>query len=96
MRRKRGERNFTGLRSWFRNAPACSPLPRKLERVLAKLEPQSDQHAFLGFLRNVDDAKALTGCVEDLFNAVTDYQVRVTYPGPICSEHPVRFQSNRE
>ena len=76
--RKRGEWNFRGLCS-YKHASAGSPFHRKLERVLTKLEPLSDQHVFLKFLRNVDNAKALTGFVQDLANAVTDYQVRAAY-----------------
>ena len=51
------------------------PPLRKLEGVIAKLEPLSDQHALVGFLRNVDNAKTLTGFVQELADAVTDYQV---------------------
>ena len=51
------------------------PSLRKLEAVIAKLEPLSDQNALVGFLRNVDNAKTLTGFVQELANAVTDYQV---------------------
>ena len=51
------------------------PTLRKLDGVIAKLEPLSEQHAFIKFLRNVDDAKTLTGFVQDLANAITDYQV---------------------
>jgi len=40
-----------------------------------KLEPLSEQHALLKFLHNVDNAKTLTGFVQELANAVTDYQV---------------------
>ena len=40
-----------------------------------KLEPLSDQHAIVGFLRNVDNAKRLTGFVQELANMITDYQV---------------------
>ena len=48
---------------------------RKLKGVIAKLEPLSEQHALLRFLRNVDYAKTLTGFVQELSNAITDYQV---------------------
>lgn len=51
------------------------PSLRKLEGVIAKLEPLSEQHRLVGFLRNVDNTKALTGFVQDLADAVTDYQV---------------------
>ena len=56
------------------------PSLSKLEGVVAKLEPLSDQHAFIRFLRNVDDAKTLSGFVQELVNAITDYQVRTTGP----------------
>lgn len=46
--------------------------------MISKLEPLSEQHALLGFLRNVDNAKTLNGFVQDLANAITDYQVRAT------------------
>ena len=78
MQKKRGEQNYRGL-CLDNCASAGSPFSRKLERVLMRLEPLSDQNAFLGFLRNVDNAKALTGFVQELANAVTDYQARATY-----------------
>ena len=52
------------------------PPLRTLEGVITKLEPLADQHALVGFLRNVDNTKTLTGFVQELANAVTDYQVR--------------------
>ena len=48
---------------------------RKLEGVIVKLEPLSKQHAFLKFLRNANNAKTLTGFVQELADAITDYQV---------------------
>ena len=42
---------------------------------MAKLEPLSDQHGLIRFLRNVDNAKALTGFVQELADAIIDYQV---------------------
>ena len=64
--------------------------------VLMKLEPLSDKHAIVRFLRNVDHAKALTGFVQDLANAITDYQVRAASPIVIFYEHLARFQYNKE
>ena len=57
--------------------PFAYPLscPRKLDGVITKLEPLSDQHALVRFLRNVDNAKTLTGFVQELADAITDYQV---------------------
>ena len=51
---------------------------RKLDGVITKLEPLSDQHAFIKFLRNVNNAKTLTGFIQELADAITDYQVRTT------------------
>jgi len=56
------------------------PSLRKLEVVTAKLEPLSEQHVLLGFLCNVENAKALNGFVQELADAITDYQVRVAGP----------------
>ena len=49
---------------------------RKLQGVITKLEPLADQNALIGFLRNVDNVKVLTGFVQELSDAITDYQVR--------------------
>ena len=48
--------------------------------VIAKLEPLSEQHALLKFLCNVDNAKTLNGFVQELADAITDYQVRPVGP----------------
>jgi hypothetical protein len=44
---------------------------------MAKLGPLSEQHGLLRFLKNADHANALNGFVQDLADAVTDYQVCV-------------------
>ena len=72
------------------------PSLRKLEGVVAKLEPLSNQYGLVRFLRNVDNAKILTGFVQELADAITDYQVRAASPTVIFNEHPVRFQCNKE
>ena len=61
-----------------------------------KLEPLSDKHAIVRFLCNVDHAKALAGFVQELANAVTDYQVRTASPTVIFYECLARFQCNKE
>ena len=43
--------------------------------VMAKLEPLTEQHALMKFLHNVDNAKQLAGFIQELADAVTDYQV---------------------
>jgi len=48
---------------------------RKLGGIIAKLEPLTEQHVFIGFLHNVDNAKILTGFVQELADAITYYQV---------------------
>jgi len=50
-------------------------LSRKLEGVIVKLKPLSEQHALLKFLRNVDNTKALIGFAQELADTITDYQV---------------------
>ena len=54
------------------------PSPRKLEGVIVKLEPLSEQHGLVKFLRNVENAKTLTGFIQELANAIVDYQVQQT------------------
>ena len=53
---------------------------RKLQGVLAKLEPLTDQNALVGFLRNANNVKVLTGFVQELADAITDYQARAFSP----------------
>jgi len=69
---------------------------RKLEGVVAKLEPFSEQQAFLRFLRNVDNAKTLAEFVQELADAITDYQVRATGAILGFDEHSSRFRYNKE
>ena len=73
--RKGGGQSFGGLYSPDHVSQFAYPPLRKLERVVAKLEPLSDQHGLVGFLRNTDNAKTLTGFVQELGYAITDYQV---------------------
>ena len=51
------------------------PPLRKLKVVIAKLEPLTEQHAFIGLLCNVDNANILAGFVQQLADAIMDYQV---------------------
>ena len=51
------------------------PSPRKLEGVMAKLQPLSKEHSLIKFLHNVDNAKTLTAFVQELADAIMDYQV---------------------
>jgi hypothetical protein len=67
---------------------------RKLEEVIAKLEPLSD-HAFVGFLCNIDYAKTLAGFVQELAYAIGDYQVRAPGPTAIFTERTARFRYNK-
>jgi hypothetical protein len=72
------------------------PSPRKLEGVIAKLEPLSDQRTLIRFLRNVDNAKILGGFAQELADAITDYQVRATSTTVVFTENPARFRYNKE
>jgi len=51
------------------------PSVRKLGGVVMKLKPLSEQHGLIAFLHNVDNAKTLAGFVQELADAITDYQV---------------------
>ena len=48
---------------------------RKLEGIMARLGQLSEQHWFLKFLDNVDNADTLNGFIQGLAYAITDYQV---------------------
>lgn len=74
MQKKGGDWSFRGL-YLYEYMSVCSPPPRKLEGVTAKLEPLSDQHVLVRFLCNIDNAKTLTGFVQELADAIMDYQV---------------------
>jgi len=47
-----------------------------LEKVLTELEPLAEQGKVEGFFNNVKNADKLGGLVEDIRDAVMDYQVR--------------------
>ena len=49
---------------------------RTLSGIIAKLEPLSKQRGLVKFLNNGDHASTLNGFVQNLANAVTDYEVR--------------------
>ena len=53
---------------------------RKLDRIMAKLGPLSEQHGIVKFLKNANHTKTLNVFVQDLDTAVTDYQVCATNP----------------
>lgn len=69
---------------------------RKLEGVVMKLEPLAEQHMLIGFLHNVNNAKTLTGYIQELSDAIMDYQVCVVCPTVICTELLPRCQYNKE
>jgi len=49
---------------------------RELEKILGELEPLAEQRKVEGFLNNVKNADRLAGLVEDIRDAVMEYQVR--------------------
>ena len=73
--RKGGGQSFEGLYPPDHVSQFAYPPLRKLEGVIAKLEPLYDQHGLVRFLRNTDHAKTLAGLVQELSNVITDYQV---------------------
>jgi hypothetical protein len=87
MQRKGGERSFGGLYSCEYMPTSSHPSLRKLEGVIVKLEPLSDQHALVRFLCNVDNAKTLGGFVQELADSITDYQVRAVSPTVIFTDN---------
>ena len=50
---------------------------RKLVKIVGNLEPLSQEHGLLKFLKNADHVGTLNGFVQDLAYAVADYQVCV-------------------
>ena len=48
---------------------------RKLEKVLQELKPLEEQGNIEGFFTNTENADKLGGLVEDIRDAVMDYQV---------------------
>ena len=40
-----------------------------------RLGPIAEQHGFMKFLKNADNANTLNGFVKELADAITDYQV---------------------
>ena len=70
---------------------------RRLDGVIRKLEPLAEQHALLKFLRNVDNAKMLTGLVQEIANAITDYQVWLLSHSMVLNNESLgRFRCNKE
>jgi hypothetical protein len=74
---------------------AYPPL-RNLEGVIAKLEPLSNQPGLVKFLRGVDNAKTLTGFVQELADSIMDYRVRVADPTVSFAERSASFRYNKE
>jgi hypothetical protein len=72
------------------------PHLRKLEGVIAKLEPLSNQNAAVRFLHNADNAETLTEFVQELADAIADYQVRVAGPTVNSADHQARFPYSKE
>ena len=87
----------TTLRRFVFPLPNCTntflnqlDLCRTLCGIIVKLRPLSEQHGLVKFLNNGDHASTLDGFVQDLANAVTDYQVRGT-----IAQHELSNASDR-
>ena len=48
---------------------------RTLNGIVSELRPLSERRGLVQFLNNADYANTLNGFVQDLANAITDYQV---------------------
>jgi len=64
-----------------------------LGRVLRELEPLKEQGKTEGFFMNITNAEKLCGLVEDIHDAVVDYQVcnhnnLISHVSDICVRHP--------
>jgi len=60
-------------------------IARKLENILCELEPLVDQGKLVGFFFNVQNLDKLSGIVEDIHDAMMDYQVHISnYLFPLC------------
>ena len=71
------------------------PILRRLDGVIANLKPFSEEHALLKFLRNVDNAKTLSGFVQELADAIIYYQVWASTPTVIFNELLARFHYSK-
>lgn len=73
--------------------PYPYPSLRKLEGVVAELEPLSKKYALFNSFSDVDKARALAGFIQELTSAITDYQVRESSgPAVVFNERPARFR----
>lgn len=67
---------FLGFQtSTFVNISLTEDTCRRLADVIVKLEPLSEQNGLLRFLQNQDHAALLSGFVQEVAEAITDYQV---------------------
>ena len=55
---------------------------RKLENILQDLKPLADQGKVEGFFKNADNADKLGDLVEDIRDAMMEYQVRLQTTRP--------------
>ena len=53
-------------------------ITRKLENILCELEPLANQGEVAGFFSNIQNLDRLSGMVEDIRDAMMDYQVCIS------------------
>ena len=69
---------------------------RKLEDVRRGLTVPSEQGKLIGFLANADNAQKINGLVEDLREALMDYQVHIpNYSFSATSNSYIRLHCSR-
>ena len=82
---KTTSRNERGDRSWngkpplltFRGSRLTDGIGRKLEDIRQDLALLGEQGKTKGFFNNVENADKLGGMIEDVRDAIIDYQVRI-------------------
>ena len=60
-------------------------MPRKLDKVLQQLIPLAEQGMVKRFLNGTEDVDKLSGLVEDIRDAMMDYQVCPWYSCADCA-----------
>ena len=79
-RRKKGERNWSSklIHSKLENCFSHLGIGRKLQDTRQDLALLGEQGKVKGFFNNVKNAEKLSGLVEDIRDAMMDYQVRTS------------------
>ena len=96
-RSKKGERNWNGKLTLFKPKSRVSHtgVGRKLQDVRQDLALLKEQGKVEGFFTNVKNADMLSGLVEDIRDAMIDYQVCVSDPPFLSCLISLRYRYNK-